>query len=83
MSAIETYARTLARAAQMVGGEKDLAARLGVPLLLLTEWIAGRKAPPQRIFLDAVDIVMEHSLQQETAAPEDGAPTRPLKSSGG
>jgi len=67
----------------MVGGEKDLAARLGVSLLLLTEWITGRKAPPQRIFLAAVDIVMEHSLQQETAVPKDGAATRPLKSNGG
>jgi hypothetical protein len=83
VSAIETYARTLARAAQMVGGEKDLAARLGVPHLLLAEWITGRKAPPQRMFLAAVDIVMEHSLQQEAAAPKDGAPTRPLESNGG
>lgn len=83
MSAIETYARTLARASQIVGGDSDLAARLGVPLLLLTEWITGRKAPPQRIFLAAVDIVMEHSLRQEAVAPEDGAPTRPLKSNGG
>ena len=74
MSAIETYSRTLARAAQLVGGADKLAERLGVPVLLLQEWMAGRKAPPQRIFLAAVDIVMDHSLRVDESSAKGSPP---------
>ena len=80
MSAIETYSRTLARAAQLAGGLQALAERLRVPADLLQEWIAGRKAPPQRVFLAAVDIVMDHSLN---AAPAGSVSRSPKKKSGG
>ena len=53
------YARTLKRAAQVVGGTDQLATRLKVPPSFLSLWIAGVDSAPAEIFLKAVDLITE------------------------
>jgi hypothetical protein len=54
------YVKTLVRAAQIVGGEAELALRLKVTPSHLHLWIRGLSDPPLDVFLRAVDIVVEH-----------------------
>lgn len=58
------YARTLRRAAQIVGGPSELAAQLGVPLDDVAFWLQGTKRVPQEVFLAAVDIVVAHDVKE-------------------
>ncbi len=58
------YARTLQKAAELIGSRQNLARHLRVPLAELEKWIAGIAAPPAGTFLMAVDLVIA-----ETAAP--------------
>jgi hypothetical protein len=54
------HARTLQRAAEIVGGEEQLALKLGVTPSHLALWIKGFADPPLDVFLRAVDLVAEH-----------------------
>jgi len=63
----DLYARTLRRAAEIVGGEQELASKLNVTPSHLALWIQAIEIPSANIFLKAVDIVSEHDLSQ---APE-------------
>jgi DNA-binding transcriptional regulator YdaS (Cro superfamily) len=56
-------ARTLSRAAEVVGGEEQLALLLRIAPSQLTLWLAGNATPPGDVFLNAVDIVGEHNIQ--------------------
>ena len=56
--------RTLAKAAQIVGGPEALRKRLNVSALLLGVWLAGTEPPPTEVFLKAVDIVEEQVVKQ-------------------
>ena len=58
------YARTLRRAAELVGGEAALAKRLGVTSTQLKHWLNALAKPPGDVFLKAADIVGDHELQQ-------------------
>jgi hypothetical protein len=58
------YARTLRRAAQIVGGPSGLAAQLGVPLDEVVGWLQGTNRVPQDVFLAAVDIVVAHDVKE-------------------
>jgi hypothetical protein len=51
------YTRTLALAAESVGGVQPLAKRLKVEQAALEGWIAGEAFPPHEAFLQALDIV--------------------------
>jgi hypothetical protein len=62
----DVYARTLRRAANMVGGIDELAARLNVSREDLVHWTQGTRRAPPTVFLQAVDIVLE-----QTANPPD------------
>jgi hypothetical protein len=68
------YARTLRRAAELVGGEAELAAQLGVTKKELDLWIRNFVRPPNDVFLKAADIVGEHELrvlqEQQKPAPK-------------
>ena len=55
----DLYVRTLHRAAEQVGGPDALAKRLGVAAELLSLYLEGRYAIPERVFLDAIDVLME------------------------
>ena len=57
------YARTLRRAAELVGGERELAAQLKVSPSELTLWFGGSVQPPTNIFLKAVDIVVDRDAR--------------------
>ncbi len=61
----DVYGRTLRRAAEIVGGLDELAARLAVPKDDLWMWMQGSKQAPTPVFLKAVDIVT-----QEVASPK-------------
>jgi DNA-binding transcriptional regulator YdaS (Cro superfamily) len=61
------HARTLKRAAEIIGGEEELARRLIVTPSHLELWIRGLESPPVDVFLKAVDIVTENDLPQMTA----------------
>jgi hypothetical protein len=58
------YARTLRRAAEIVGGVQTLGSQLGVGTEDLVYWLQGTKSVPQEIFLRAVDIVVAHDVTQ-------------------
>ena len=55
-----TAFKVLQTAAEFVGGEKQLAVRLGIAQSLLGKLMAGRYPVPHSLFLQAVDIVLAH-----------------------
>jgi hypothetical protein len=59
------YARTLRRAAEIVGGDGELAVKLRVTPSHLALWLADAEKPPIDIFLRAVDVVTD-------SVPTDG-----------
>ncbi|TAK81350.1 MAG: hypothetical protein EPO20_24935 [Betaproteobacteria bacterium] len=54
--------QTLEYAAGLVGGEEQLAHRLGVSSSELDLWLAGGAPPPVSVFLKAVDIVTDAAI---------------------
>ncbi len=53
------YTETLACAATTIGGSARLAEFLRVPKGRLARWLAGEEAPPQEVFLDALDVIAD------------------------
>lgn len=77
----QLYVKTLQRAAEIVGGEQELALKLRVTPSHLALWLRGIEQPPGAIFLRAVDLVMEFELkklasraQDEKTGPEEKKP---------
>ena len=58
------HARTVERAAEIVGGLEVLAAQLDVRDENLKKWLEGQLPVPQQIFLRCVDIVNAHQLDE-------------------
>ncbi len=58
------HARTLKRAAHIVGGYAQLSTQLGVPIDDAASWAEGTKPVPDEIFLRAVDIVTAHEVAE-------------------
>jgi hypothetical protein len=58
------HARTVLRAAEIVGGVEELAAQLEVGDASIKKWMEGQLAVPQEIFLRCVDIVNAHQLDE-------------------
>ena len=56
--------QTLKYAAELVGGEEQLAARLGVTRRELDLWMSADERPPFAIFLRAADIVHDAASAQ-------------------
>jgi hypothetical protein len=52
------HARTLEKAAHLVGGERALARYLRVPMPELFVWMRGVSPIPDGVFLRAVDLVL-------------------------
>ena len=59
MNVRNVYTETLACAAATIGGATRLAQFLKVPHGHLTRWLAGEEAPPQEVFLDALDVIAD------------------------
>jgi DNA-binding transcriptional regulator YdaS (Cro superfamily) len=55
------YSRALHRACLILGGLEQLARRLEVSDVDLRRWLAGDLQPPERVFLEAVEVVLLHS----------------------
>ena len=51
------YMRTTRKAVEASGGCEPLAARLGRSLDEVNDWLAGRVVPPDRVFLELLEIV--------------------------
>jgi hypothetical protein len=51
------YMRTARKALEASGGADSLAAVLGRPLGEVNDWLAGREVPPDRVFLELLEIV--------------------------
>jgi hypothetical protein len=51
--------RVLKLAARAAGGTRRLREKLQVSAAQLAEWLAGRADPPQRVFLRAVEIILD------------------------
>jgi hypothetical protein len=47
----------LSYAAEVVGSVEGLAACLGVDPVQLATWLSGEDAPPQEVFMAALDII--------------------------
>jgi hypothetical protein len=60
----DVYAKALARAALIVGGDDVLAIELGVTPEALSTWMRFGN-PPVDVFLRAVDIVVEHDARPD------------------
>lgn len=58
--------RTLARAAELLGGEKPLAIYLELPPVAVEFMIAGKTPIPERVFLQVVDLIVEQDVGQLT-----------------
>jgi len=56
--------RTLLRACELVGGETELARKLGAPERRVGQWLRGEADVPDAVFLQAADVVHAHSPQQ-------------------
>jgi hypothetical protein len=52
------HARTLEKAAELIGGERALARYLRVPMPELFVWMRGGSPIPDGVFLRAVDLVL-------------------------
>jgi hypothetical protein len=59
--------QTLEYAAKLVGGEDELALRLGVTRREVDLWISGDAPPPPKIFLKAIDIVADATMSRLAA----------------
>jgi len=55
--------RMVARAAQLLGGEEQLARYLGVSTTRLFLWSTGAEKPPLSAFLRLADILLDSSLR--------------------
>jgi hypothetical protein len=51
------YAEAFRAAAAAIGGEPELAERLGVRIEDLRAWIQARETPPLEPFLEALDLI--------------------------
>lgn len=58
------HARTVRRAAEIVGAVEALAAQLNVQYELIREWMEGNLPVPQDLFLRCVDIVNADQLRK-------------------
>jgi len=51
------YTRTTRKALEAAGGAEALAQQLARPVDEIRDWLAGRAVPPDRAFLDLLEIV--------------------------
>jgi len=54
-------ALAIARAASMIGGLEALAARIKVPERQLAYWLRDIGTPPDTVFFDVIDIIIERA----------------------
>ncbi|MGH8670072.1 MAG: hypothetical protein ACREUH_12640, partial [Burkholderiales bacterium] len=62
-SVAEYYARTLRQAAEVAGGEAELAAVLNVPPETLRRWLEGAEPPPVEVQMAALELITRGTPQ--------------------
>jgi hypothetical protein len=73
------YARTLQQAAELVGGEANLATALQVPPHALRRWLEREESPPSEFHLAALELITRRtgkSPKRRTRALRSAATTR-------
>jgi hypothetical protein len=65
------YARTLQKAAELIGGRQKLARHLRVPAAELEKWLSDGATPPISTFLKAVDLVIDETPAPSPAVASD------------
>jgi hypothetical protein len=68
-----TTAQLLKAAAEIVGGNKALARRLGIMDSLLQKYMAGTRALPDALLLQAVDIILADCSSRPGPVRTEGA----------
>ena len=63
------HARTLKRAAELLGGLEQLAHRLSVTPGHLALWVAATEPTPPNVFLKAVDLIQEYDHGDPSRKP--------------
>jgi hypothetical protein len=81
--ASSVYARTLQKAAELIGSRQKLARHLRVPLAELEKWIAGVAVPPTGTFLRAVDVVIVETQPPSGDEPSDPGEPPPSRDASG
>jgi len=62
------YARTLHRACLILGGVEQLAERLKVSVADIRRWLKGEEAPPEEVFVGAVEIILLYAAEAGKAS---------------
>lgn len=62
-SVVEYYAKTLRQAAEVAGGEAELAAALNVPREALRRWLEGAEPPPDEVQMAALELITRGTPQ--------------------
>ena len=57
--------RTLALAANAIGGCEALAEKLGVTAAVVQEWLAGASEPPTAMYVRALDVLIAAPKQKQ------------------
>lgn len=71
------HIRALRKAAELSGGRRELAARLGVKLEDVEKWAAGTVAIPRELFLRIVAVILDELAPEEGLSdPPDEPPSR-------
>lgn len=69
--------RALQKAAELAGGRKRLAERLGVKAAEIEKWLAGTEAMPRDLFLRVVDLIIDEITPSgDSSEPNDSPPSR-------
>jgi len=66
----EPHRNALRYALALVGGKHELAARLNVSIPTLDNWLCGIDAVPDRVFMAAVDVIIESSKEARARSRE-------------
>ena len=67
------YAECIRRAAELLGGYAALGKRLGRSPKVLERWARGEGDGGEMVFLQIVDILLEHSIHAVPPQPDDSS----------
>ena len=73
---MDVRVRSLKRAAEIVGGDAQLALQLGVTPDRLSHWIDGVTPLPTYIFFRVVDLIAAHDISTMKVASGDASESR-------
>jgi hypothetical protein len=73
--ATSVQSRALRKAAELLGGQKKLAERLGVSVADIEKWSADKGAVPREIFLRVVDLLIDEITPSEGSSDPGEPPS--------